>query len=276
MEQDHELERILDLKLIDVAKPALENADPVTAEFDIRNIDRAVGAMLSNEISKKFGSVGLPEGTVNIKLRGSAGQSFGAFGTKGVRFELEGEANDYFGKGLSGAQLIIYPDRSAKFQAKKNIIIGNVAFYGATSGEAYIRGMAGERFCVRNSGVTAVVEGVGDHGCEYMTGGYAVILGPTGRNFAAGMSGGVAYVYDPDGKFPVNCNKEMVDFDPLEDEDLRRIKRLIKNHQSFTNSGTAKDLLEDFENAVQSFVKVMPRDYKAVLLKNKAKVQAIV
>jgi glutamate synthase (NADPH/NADH) large chain len=276
MDQDHELDRILDLKLIDVAKPALDNADPVSAEFDIRNVDRAVGAMLSNEISKKFGSVGLPDGTVNIKLRGSAGQSFGVFGAKGVRFELEGEANDYFGKGLSGAQLIIYPDKSAKFEAKKNIIIGNVAFYGATSGEAYIRGMAGERFCVRNSGVTAVVEGVGDHGCEYMTGGYAVILGPTGRNFAAGMSGGVAYVYDPEDKFSINCNQEMVDFDPLEDEDLSRIKRLIKNHQAFTNSGIAKDILVDFENAVQSFVKVMPRDYRAVLLKNKAKVQAIV
>jgi glutamate synthase (NADPH/NADH) large chain len=232
--------------------------------------------MLSNEISKKFGSVGLPEGTIGIKLRGSAGQSFGAFSTKGVRFELEGEANDYFGKGLSGAQLIIYPDRNARFEAKKNIIIGNVAFYGATSGEAYIRGMAGERFCVRNSGVTAVVEGVGDHGCEYMTGGYAVILGPTGRNFAAGMSGGVAYVYDPENKFSINCNKEMVDFDPLEEEDLSRLQRLIKNHRTFTNSGIAKDILEDFENAVQSFVKVMPRDYKAVLLKNKAKEQAIV
>ncbi len=276
MEQDHELDRILDLTLIDISKPALENAEPVTAEFDIRNTDRAVGAMLSNEISKKFGSVGLPEGTINIKFRGSAGQSFGAFSTKGIRFDLEGEANDYFGKGLSGAQLIIYPDRSAKFEAKKNIIIGNVAFYGATSGEAYIRGMAGERFCVRNSGVTAVVEGVGDHGCEYMTGGYAIILGPTGRNFAAGMSGGVAYVYDPENIFAINCNKEMVDFDPLEEEDLSRLQRLIKNHRSFTNSGIAKDILEDFENAVQSFVKVMPRDYKAVLLKNKAKEQAIV
>jgi len=231
--------------------------------------------MLSNEISKKFGSVGLPEGTINIKLRGSAGQSFGAFSTKGIRFELEGEANDYYGKGLSGAQLIIYPDKEAKFEAKKNIIIGNVAFYGATAGEAYIRGMAGERFCVRNSGVTAVVEGVGDHGCEYMTGGYAVILGPTGRNFAAGMSGGVAYVYDPDSDLSINCNKEMVDFDPLENEDLMRIKKLIKNHITFTNSGIAKIILDDFENAVQSFIKVMPKDYKVVLLKNKAKEQVI-
>jgi glutamate synthase (NADPH/NADH) large chain len=276
MEQDHELDRILDWKLIKIAKPAMEEAEPVKAEFKIRNIDRAVGAMLSNEISKKFGSTGLPEGTINIKLRGSAGQSFGAFSTNGIRFVLEGEANDYFGKGLSGAQLIIYPDKKAKFEAKKNIIIGNVAFYGATSGEAYIRGMAGERFCVRNSGVTAVVEGVGDHGCEYMTGGYAVILGPTGRNFAAGMSGGIAYVYDPENNFNLNCNKEMVDFDPLEDEDLKRIKKLIENHRTFTNSGIAKNILSDFENAVQSFIKVMPKDYKAVLLKNKAKEQVIV
>jgi glutamate synthase (NADPH/NADH) large chain len=276
MEQDHELDRILDWKLIKIAKPAMEEAEPVKAEFKIRNIDRAVGAMLSNEISKKFGSTGLPEGTINIKLRGSAGQSFGAFSTNGIRFVLEGEANDYFGKGLSGAQLIIYPDKKAKFEAKKNIIIGNVAFYGATSGEAYIRGMAGERFCVRNSGVTAVVEGVGDHGCEYMTGGYAVILGPTGRNFAAGMSGGIAYVYDPENNFNLNCNKEMVDFDPLEDEDLKRIKKLIENHWTFTNSGIAKNILSDFENAVQSFIKVMPKDYKAVLLKNKAKEQVIV
>jgi len=275
MDQDHELDRILDWKLIKVSKPALEKADPVSGEFEIRNTDRAVGAMLSNEISKKFGSAGLPESTINIKFRGSAGQSFGAFSTKGIRFELEGEANDYFGKGLSGAQLIIYPDREAKFIAKKNIIIGNVAFYGATSGEVYIRGMAGERFCVRNSGVTAVVEGVGDHGCEYMTGGYAVILGPTGRNFAAGMSGGIAYVYDPENNFSINCNKEMVDFDPLENEDLMRIKKLIKNHQNFTNSGIAKIILDNFENAVQSFIKVMPKDYKKVLLKNKAKEQAM-
>lgn len=276
MEQDHELDKVLDLKLIEVAKPSLGNADPVKAEFTIRNTDRAVGAMLSNEISKKLGSVGLPDGTITIKFRGSAGQSFGAFSTRGIRFELEGEANDYFGKGLSGAQLIIRPDRKSRFEAKKNIIIGNVAFYGATSGEAYIRGMAGERFCVRNSGVTAVVEGIGDHGCEYMTGGYAVILGPTGRNFAAGMSGGVAYVYDQENLFPINCNKEMVDFDPLEDEDLIRLKELIKNHQLFTGSGIARDILGDFENAVQSFIKVMPKDYKAVLLKHKAKEQITV
>lgn len=276
IEQDHEIERVLDRKLIEIAKPALEKADPVTAEFKIRNTDRAVGAMLSNEISKIYGGAGLPDGTIHIKMKGSAGQSLGAFSTKGIRFELEGEANDYFGKGLSGAELIIYPDSKSDFDPKENIIIGNVAFYGATDGKAYIKGMAGERFCVRNSGATAVVEGIGDHGCEYMTGGYAVILGPTGRNFAAGMSGGIAYVYNPDDSFAINCNMEMVDFDPLEDEDLKRIKRLIKNHLKYTESEVAKNMLDDFETTVQNFVKVMPKDYKAVLLKNKVKEQVTV
>jgi len=276
MEQDHEIERVLDRKLIEIAKPALDKADQVTAEYKIKNTDRAVGAMLSNEISKIYGGVGLPDGTIHIKLKGSAGQSLGAFSTKGIRFELEGEANDYFGKGLSGAELIIYPDRKSSFDPKENIIIGNVAFYGATSGEAYINGMAGERFCVRNSGATAVVEGIGDHGCEYMTGGYALILGPTGRNFAAGMSGGVAYVYNPDDSFSINCNMEMVDFDPLEEEDLKRIKRLIVNHLKYTDSAVAKNMLDDFETTVQNFVKVMPKDYKAVLLKNKIKEQVTV
>ncbi len=275
MEQDHEIDNVLDRKLIEASKPALEKADPVHAEFKILNTDRTVGAMLSNEISKKFGGVGLPEDTINIKFRGSAGQSFGAFNAPGIRFELEGEANDYFGKGLSGAKLVVYPDRKAKFKPSDNIIIGNVAFYGATGGEAYIKGMAGERFCVRNSGVTAVVEGIGDHGCEYMTGGYALILGSTGRNFAAGMSGGIAYVYDKDGKLPLNCNKEMVDFDPLEDEDIARIKKLMENHFALTKSETAHKMLENFGETISHFVKVMPRDYKAVLLRNKAKEQVI-
>ncbi|MFC2126348.1 glutamate synthase large subunit [Bacteroidota bacterium] len=275
-EQDYEIQDILDWKLIEAAKPALTKAEPVNESYDIRNTDRTVGAMLSNEISKKFGSVGLPEDTLHFKFRGSAGQSFAAFSTKGIKLELEGEANDYFCKGLSGAKVIIYPDREAKFDPSSNIVIGNVAFYGATSGEAYIRGMAGERFCVRNSGVTAVVEGIGDHGCEYMTGGYAVILGPTGRNFAAGMSGGTAYVYDNEGVFLKNCNQEMVDFDPLEDEDLLRLQRLINNHLKYTKSNVAKNILENFEEVVKYFVKVMPRDYKAVLLKNKAKVQVAI
>jgi glutamate synthase (NADPH/NADH) large chain len=265
MEQDHELEGIIDWELIKAAQPALEYGENVKAEFGMLNINRSVGTMLSNEISKRYGSPGLPEGTVNFKFKGSAGQSFGAFGAPGIRFELEGEANDYFGKGLSGGQLIIYPDSSSKFRARDNMIIGNVAFYGAISGEAYIRGHAGERFCVRNSGVKAVVEGVGDHACEYMTGGVAVILGETGRNFAAGMSGGVAYVYDPDKKFGKYCNMELVDFDPFDQEDIDRLKELIENHFNFTGSGTAKRILKNWDEALKSFVKVMPREYKAAL-----------
>ena len=200
-EQDHGLENVLDWKLLEAAKPALENQQKVYAEFQLKNTDRTIGTILSNEISKKYRGEGLPEDTIHFKFTGTAGQSFAAFNTKGVTLELEGDANDYFGKGLSGARLIIYPSQHASFVPEENIIIGNVAFYGATSGEAFIRGKAGERFCVRNSGVNAVVEGVGDHGCEYMTGGRVVILGDTGRNFAAGMSGGIAYVYDVKGKF---------------------------------------------------------------------------
>jgi glutamate synthase (NADPH/NADH) large chain len=271
--QDHELEEALDWKLLDVAKPALKEGKPVKAAFDVININRSVGAMLSNEISKVYGSKGLPEGTIDVKMRGSAGQSFGAFGAKGLRFELEGEANDYFGKGLSGAQLIIYPDRTANFIPEEQIIIGNVAFYGATSGDAYIRGQAGERFCVRNSGVKAVVEGVGDHGCEYMTGGVAVVLGQTGRNFAAGMSGGVAFVYDKEKRFADYCNMELVDFDTFDLEDLELLQRLISNHYDFTGSTVARAILDDWQTAQKRFVKVMPRDYKRVLEERKAKLQ---
>ncbi|HYK56707.1 MAG TPA: glutamate synthase-related protein, partial [Flavisolibacter sp.] len=193
-EQDHGLANVLDWKLLDVAKPALEKGEKITASFNLVNTDRTVGTILSNEISKKYGSAGLPDDTIHFKFTGTAGQSFGAFNTKGVTLELEGDANDYFGKGLSGARLVVYPPKQSHFTPEENIIIGNVAFYGATSGSAYIRGKAGERFCVRNSGVHAVVESIGDHGCEYMTGGRVVILGDTGRNFAAGMSGGLAYV----------------------------------------------------------------------------------
>ncbi|HLF35494.1 MAG TPA: glutamate synthase large subunit, partial [Cyclobacteriaceae bacterium] len=275
-QQEHLVNDILDWKLIEAAKPAFENFERVYQELSILNTDRTVGAMLSYEISTRFGSKGLPDDTLHFKFRGSAGQSFGAFSTKGILFELEGEANDYFCKGLSGARVIIYPDRKAKFDPSKNIIIGNVGFYGATSGEAYIRGMAGERFCVRNSGVTAIVEGVGDHGCEYMTGGHVVVLGPTGRNFAAGMSGGIAYVYDPQNKLSVNCNMEMVDFDPLEDNDIKRIKLLMSNHHKYTGSDLAARMLQDFGNAIIYFKKVMPKDYKAVLLKNKIKEQVTV
>lgn len=274
--QDHELENALDWKLLEAAQPALLEAKPIHAEFDIININRSVGTILSNELSKVYGSKGLPDGTIDFKLRGSAGQSFGAFGAKGIRFELEGEANDYFGKGLSGAQLIVYPDRVTTFIPEEHIIIGNVAFYGATSGEAYIRGQAGERFCVRNSGVKAVVEGVGDHGCEYMTGGVAVILGDTGRNFAAGMSGGVAYVYDKGQKFDDYCNMELVDFDEMEYEDIDMLRELIENQYKFTGSTVAKAILDDWKIALTRFIKVMPRDYKRVLDEKKTKLEEAV
>lgn len=272
-EQDHGMDKQIDWKLLEITKPALERGEKVKAEFPINNEDRAVGTILSNEISKKYKSVGLPKDTIHLKFTGSAGQSFAAFSCPGITFELEGEANDYFGKGLSGSKLILYPDKRSKFNPSTNIIMGNVAFYGATSGEAYIRGMAGERFCVRNSGVRAVVESVGDHGCEYMTGGVALILGETGRNFAAGMSGGVAYVYDPKGVFPSRCNMEMVGLDPLEDEDVSLLKRLIQNHFDYTNSDVAEAILTNFNLELNNFVKVMPKDYKAVLVKRKQQKQ---
>jgi glutamate synthase (NADPH/NADH) large chain len=260
---------VLDEDLIKAAKPALEQVAPVTGEYRITNTDRATGTMLSYEISTRFKGVGLPAGTIQYKFIGSAGQSFGAFAAPGIKFELEGEANDYFGKGLSGGQLILYPPKAATFKASENIIAGNVAFYGATAGEAYIRGQAGERFCVRNSGAKAVVEGVGDHGCEYMTGGIAVILGETGRNFAAGMSGGIAYVYNPGLSFPQRCNMEMIEFDEMDADDYAELKRLIQNHLDFTGSAVAEGILSDWDNAIQHFIKVMPSDYKAVLLKRK-------
>jgi glutamate synthase (NADPH/NADH) large chain len=268
-EQDHGIDQILDLTLIDMAKPALDKQQKLFKEFKVTNTDRSVGTMLSYEISKKYKGAGLPGGTIHYKFNGSAGQSFGGFGAPGIKFELEGEANDYFGKGLSGGKLILYPAKNAKFVPSENIIVGNVAFYGATAGEAYIRGQAGERFCVRNSGVKAVVEGVGDHGCEYMTGGIAVILGEAGRNFAAGMSGGIAYVYDAHKKFAEHCNMEMVEFDKMDEDDTYLLKELIKNHYKYTGSDVADKLLKDWDNTLKHFVKVMPIDYKAVLLKRK-------
>jgi len=270
-EQDHGIAEVIDHTLIDLAKPALDKKENVYKEFKVTNLDRSVGTMLSYEISKKYKGEGLPEGTIHYKFNGSAGQSFGAFGAPGIKFELEGEANDYFGKGLSGGHLVLYPAKTAKFNPSENIIVGNVAFYGATAGEAYIRGQAGERFCVRNSGAKAVVEGVGDHGCEYMTGGIAVILGETGRNFAAGMSGGIAYIWDPAKNFPGRCNMEMVNFDPLEQEDIDLLRNMIKNHYKFTGSDVAETILKNFDAEVKNFVKVMPTDYKAVLLKRKNK-----
>ncbi|HWI90509.1 MAG TPA: glutamate synthase large subunit [Flavisolibacter sp.] len=268
-EQDHGLQLQLDWRLLEAAKPALDKKEKVFESFRILNTDRTVGTILSNEISKLYASEGLPDDTIHFKFTGTAGQSFGAFNTKGVTLELEGDANDYFGKGLSGARLVVYPSSQAGFVPEENIIIGNVAFYGATSGSAYIRGKAGERFCVRNSGVHAVVEGVGDHGCEYMTGGRVVVLGDTGRNFAAGMSGGIAYVYDVKGNFATMCNKEMVDLDPVSNDEVDELKTMIENHFKNTMSTVAKFILDDFENQLKNFVKVFPRDYKKVLQSKK-------
>ncbi|HEV3249994.1 MAG TPA: glutamate synthase large subunit [Puia sp.] len=268
-EQDHGLDDVLDWKLLKAVQPALDRLEKIYAEFPICNTDRTTGTILSNEISKLYQSKGLPEDTIHFKFTGTAGQSFGAFNTKGVTLELEGDANDYFGKGLSGARLIVYPSPDAGFVPEENIIIGNVAFYGATSGEAFIRGKAGERFGVRNSGVNAVVEGVGDHGCEYMTAGRVVILGNTGRNFAAGMSGGLAYVYDVNGDFASLCNKEMVDLDQLGEEDIAELRDLVQRHYVYTGSTVAKFVLDDFENQIKNFVKVFPKDYKKVLSEKK-------
>jgi len=263
VEQKHLINDIVDRQLIVDAAAALEKGEAVKIEKDVINTDRSVGTMISNEVSKRFGAEGLPAASIDVKFNGSAGQSFGAFAAKGLRFELEGDANDYFGKGLSGADLVVYPPKVSPFKPRENILIGNVAFFGATAGKAFIRGIAGERFCVRNSGVTAIVEGVGDHGCEYMTGGRAVVLGPTGRNFAAGMSGGVAYVYDAEANFAANCNMEMVQLESLEDsEEIAELKALIEEHQQATGSDVAQELLGDWASAVGKFVKVMPVDYK--------------
>ncbi|HJT72709.1 MAG TPA: glutamate synthase large subunit, partial [Chitinophaga sp.] len=274
-EQDHGISEVLDWQLLKAAQPALEKKSRVFQQFPVKNTDRAIGTILSNEISKRYAGPGLPEDTIHYKFVGSAGQSFGAFNTKGVTLELEGEANDYFGKGLSGAKLILYPHAEAAFKAEENIIAGNVAFYGATSGEAYIRGKAGERFCVRNSGATIVAEGVGDHGCEYMTGGNAVILGETGRNFGAGMSGGIAYIYDVKNTFAGRCNKDMIDLDPLDQEDVAQLHDLITKHHAYTNSTVAKFILKDWENQLRHFVKVFPKEYKAVLSAKKAQAQKV-
>jgi len=273
--QDHGLANVLDWELLAAAKPAIDHKQKVTASFNIRNIDRTVGTIVSNEITKIYKDAGLPEDTIHFKFNGTAGQSFAAFNTKGVTLELEGDANDYFGKGLSGAQLIVYPDKKANFIAEQNILIGNVALYGATSGTAYIRGKAGELFAVRNSGATVVVEGIGDHGCEYMTGGTALILGPTGRNFAAGMSGGIAYVYNVAGDFDSLCNKEMVDLDPISPDDISILKTLMQAHLQKTGSAVAKFVLADFDNQLKYFIKVFPRDYKKALQQNNAKAATV-
>jgi glutamate synthase (NADPH/NADH) large chain len=265
--QDHGIAEVLDWKLLKHAQPALERQEAVTAEFDVKNTDRTIGTLLSNEIAKRYHAAGLPDDTIRYKFTGSAGQSFGAFSSKGLTFKLEGEANDYVGKGLSGARLAIFPPAASTFIPENNILIGNVALYGATSGELYVRGKAGERFAVRNSGATAVVEGVGDHGCEYMTGGRVLVLGRTGRNFAAGMSGGLAWVYDPEGQFPVNCNPDMVALEGLTETDEAEIQKLLQQHHELTGSHLANFLLGNWEEEVGRFVKVFPLEYKRVLEK---------
>ncbi len=265
--QDHELEKSLDMtELLSICEPALSSNKKVRAILPIKNTNRVVGTILGSEITKKYGAEGLPEDTISLHFQGSAGQSFGAFVPKGITLTLEGDTNDYLGKGLSGGKIIVYPPKNSSFKPNENIITGNVAFYGATSGEAYIRGIAGERFCVRNSGINAVVEGVGDHGCEYMTGGTVVILGETGRNFAAGMSGGVSYVLDENNDFANKCNKEMVGLEKVtENEEANIIKLMLQKHFLYTNSDVAKRILDNWNKMIGNFVKVMPIDYKRML-----------
>jgi len=264
--QDHGLDKSIDMtRLLDICEPAIMRGEQVNAELPITNVDRVVGTIVGNEITRSHGPNGLPEGTVNLRFNGSAGQSFGAFIPSGMTLELSGDANDYLGKGLSGGTIILYPPAGSTFRAEENIIAGNVAFYGATSGTAYIRGLAGERFCVRNSGVNAVVEGIGDHGCEYMTGGTVVILGATGRNFAAGMSGGIAYILDELGEFSANCNTQMVALEQLDDADKLTLRAMIESHEQCTASSRAAMILINWQVNANRFVKVMPLDYKRVL-----------
>ena len=267
IDQDHGLDKSLDIGLLlDICKPAIDKAEKVRAELPIRNVHRVVGTIVGNEITKKWGPGGLGDDTIQIKFNGSAGQSFGAFMPRGMTFTLEGDANDYFGKGLSGGRIIVLPPKASTFVPEENIIIGNVAFYGATSGEAYIAGMAGERFCVRNSGLNAVVEAVGDHGCEYMTGGRVVVLSHAGRNFAAGMSGGVAYVMDEKGTFAGRCNQQMIGLEKLDDlEEIAEVRCMIERHVQYTKSRRAEQILSNWEQNISKFVKVMPKDYKRML-----------
>jgi glutamate synthase (NADPH/NADH) large chain len=268
--QDHGLDKALDNLLLELAKDTLENKTPVELQLPIRNANRTVGTILGSELTRRYGADGLPDDSIRIRFTGSAGQSFGAFVPRGISMMLEGDANDYFGKGLSGGRLVVFPPAAATFNAEENIVVGNVVLYGATSGEAYIRGVAGERFAVRNSGATAVVEGVGDHGCEYMTGGRVAVLGRTGRNFAAGMSGGIAYVLDEDGDFAQRCNLQMVDLETLEnamEEDF--VKGLINRHVQFTKSARAQQILDNWNDYRQKLVKVMPLDYRRVLAEKK-------
>jgi glutamate synthase (NADPH/NADH) large chain len=293
--QDHHLDQALDKDLVEVAQPALVARKSVRIEREIRNVNRTVGTMLSGEVAKRYGHAGLDDNTIAIQLTGTAGQSFGAFLAHGVNMTLYGDANDYVGKGLSGGTLVVRQPKEAEREPVENIIVGNTVLYGAIAGEAYFEGVAGERFAVRNSGAIAVVEGVGDHCCEYMTGGVVVVLDKTGRNFAAGMSGGIAYVYDPDKRFESVCNTAMVDLEPIaradpaaaDDPDrplqhpqgvenngmgdvlrfdAERLRLLIERHRLFTGSERARELLENWGNTLSRFVKVMPRDYRRALL----------
>ena len=291
--QDHGLDKVLDRKLIELAREAIEEKKPVKLDLPIRNLNRTAGAMLSGEIAKRYGHTGLPEDTIWVSFKGSAGQSFGAWLAHGVTLDLVGEGNDYVGKGLSGGRIIVRPPENSAIVPEKSIIVGNTVLYGAISGECYFRGIAGERFAVRNSGAIAVVEGTGDHGCEYMTGGVVVVIGPTGRNFAAGMSGGIAYVLDEEGDFERRCNLAMVDLEPIPSEnqvmersrhqtgdleshglvdvtdmtrfDEERLYQLIENHLHYTGSARAKAILDDWASYLPKFVKVMPVEYRRAL-----------
>jgi len=301
--QDHGLDKALDNQLIEQATPAIERGEKVRIDLPIKNINRTVGAMLSGRIAQKHGNAGLEDGTLHAKFTGSAGQSFAAFLSHGVTFELEGDANDYVGKGLSGGRVVIYPPKVSSITPEENILIGNTVLYGAISGECYFRGVAGERFGVRNSGVTAVVEGVGDHGCEYMTGGVVVVLGATGRNFAAGMSGGIAYVLNESSDFHLRCNMAMVELEPIADEDqaledldhqggdlethgrvdlvhdmtrydAQRLHGLIENHLRYTDSDRARMILDNWDEYLPRFVKVMPVDYRRALQEMQAQARS--
>ncbi|HNF27170.1 MAG TPA: glutamate synthase-related protein, partial [Leptospiraceae bacterium] len=270
-EQKHKLEQQLDNELIRYSRAAIDRGKQVNHETAVTNLNRSVGTMLSGEVSRKYGEKGLPEDTINITFKGSAGQSFGAFVTSGITLKLIGDSNDYVGKGLCGGKLIVKVNPGVKFSPEENIIIGNTCFYGATKGTAYINGIAGERFSVRNSGATVVVEGIGDHGCEYMTGGRVIVLGKTGRNFAAGMSGGIAYVWDPKSVFERNLNKEMVELEKLTDpEEIDFVLHHISKHKEYTDSKRAAELLSDWQNQISKFVKVIPTDYKKAMAKMKA------
>ena len=260
--QDHGLDRALDVELLALCEPALDRAEPVRAQLSVRNVNRTVGTMLGSAVTRRYGGPGLPDGTIDLTFIGSAGQSFGAFIPRGITLRLEGDANDYVGKGLSGGRIVIRPSRAAVFDAHDNIIAGNVIGYGATAGEMYLRGRAGERFCVRNSGAIAVVEGVGDHACEYMTGGRVVILGETGRNLGAGMSGGIAFVLD---LYPGSVNPEMVDLDPLDEDDAIELNAILRRHEQETESALVGAILGDWPAARGRFTKVMPKDYKRVM-----------